>query len=76
MKRRDFLHLTGIGVGSLLMPISGRSVLGAVTPIPNGDKKTLADIGLNASKSSGATYADVRIGRYLNQFITTREDKV
>ena len=25
---------------------------------------------------SGATYTDVRIGRYLNQFVVTREDKV
>jgi TldD protein len=39
-------------------------------------KKKLADIALNTAKSKGATYADVRIGRYLNQFITTREDKV
>ena len=28
------------------------------------------------AKSKGATYADVRIGRYLNQFILTRENKV
>ena len=36
----------------------------------------MADVGLNAARSKGATYADVRIGRYLNQFIITREDKV
>jgi TldD protein len=39
-------------------------------------KKQLADIALNAARSKGATYADVRIGRYRNQFIITREDKV
>ncbi len=39
-------------------------------------KKQLADVALNAAKSKGATYADVRIGRYRNQFIVTREDKV
>ncbi|GAB3957747.1 TldD/PmbA family protein [Spirosoma harenae] len=39
-------------------------------------KKRLADAALNAAKSKGATYADVRIGRYLNQYIMTREDKV
>ncbi|RFM30632.1 TldD/PmbA family protein [Deminuibacter soli] len=39
-------------------------------------KKELADIALNAAKSKGATYADVRIGRYLNQFIVTRENRV
>ena len=39
-------------------------------------KKRLADAALNAAKSKGATYTDVRIGRYLNQFVITREDKV
>jgi TldD protein len=39
-------------------------------------KKQLADIALNTAKSLGATYADVRIGRYLNQFVITREKKV
>jgi len=36
----------------------------------------MADIALNAARSKGASYADVRIGRYRNQFIITREDKV
>jgi len=39
-------------------------------------KKQMADTALNAARSKGATYADVRIGRYRNQFIITREDKV
>jgi len=39
-------------------------------------KKRLADAALNAAKSKGASYADVRIGRYLRQFVITREDKV
>ncbi|MEO7767278.1 MAG: TldD/PmbA family protein, partial [Ferruginibacter sp.] len=39
-------------------------------------KKQLADIALNAAKSKGATYADVRIGRYLNQFVITRDKHV
>jgi TldD protein len=39
-------------------------------------KKQLADVALNTARSAGATYADIRIGRYLNQFISTREDKV
>jgi TldD protein len=41
-----------------------------------GTKKQLADVALNAARSKGATYADVRIGRYLNQFVSTRENKV
>ncbi|RBL94089.1 TldD protein [Chitinophaga flava] len=39
-------------------------------------KKQLADVALNAARGKGATYADVRIGRYLNQFVVTREAKV
>jgi TldD protein len=61
-----------------MIPIIGRAVplAEAITAIPNGDKKKLADAALNAAKSKGATYADVRLGRYLNQFIITREQKV
>ncbi|WP_190242513.1 TldD/PmbA family protein [Hymenobacter lapidiphilus] len=39
-------------------------------------KKRLADVALNAAKSAGASYADVRIGRYLNQGVFTREKQV
>ena len=78
MKRRDFLRLSGVGMGSLLIPRNGNRVelFEALTPIPNGDKKKLADIALNAATAKGATYVDVRIGRYLNQFVITREEKV
>lgn len=78
MDRREFLRLTGLGMGTLVIPTFGgaRPLLGATTPIPAGDKKALADVALNAAKAKGASYADVRIGRYLNQFLFTREDKV
>jgi TldD protein len=39
-------------------------------------KKQLADVALQAARSNGASYADIRIGRYLNQYIYTRENKV
>ncbi len=29
-------------------------------------KKPISDVALNAARSKGATYTDVRIGRYLN----------
>ena len=45
-------------------------------PLDVAFKKKMADIALNAAKSAGATYADVRIGRYLNQFITAQEKRV
>ena len=45
-------------------------------PLDVAFKKRMADVALNAAKSKGATYADVRIGRYLNQFVTAREKRV
>lgn len=57
----------------------GRSVAAEALLEPGLDtavKKRLADAGLNAATSRGASYADIRIGRYLNQFVNTREDKV
>ena len=82
MKRRDFVGLTGLSAGALLLP-SFPSFGDAVDPLrllePGVDtaiKKRLADAALNAAKAAGATYADVRIGRYLNQSVFTREKQV
>jgi TldD protein len=74
--------MTGVGAGALMLPsipIVGRSVTAETLMEPGLEvsiKKRLADAGLNAATAKGATYADVRIGRYLNQFVMTREDKV
>jgi len=78
MDRRDFLKVTGVGLGTLMIPIYGRSVAAEVltTKMDAAAKKKIADIALNAAKANGATYCDVRIGRYLRQFVITREDKV
>ncbi|WP_333819465.1 TldD/PmbA family protein [Ohtaekwangia sp.] len=81
MKRRDFMQLAGMGAGAMLLPISAFSnpvdPARMLEPIMDvSQKKQLADIALNTAKSHGATYADVRIGRYLNQFVVTREKKV
>jgi TldD protein len=78
MDRREFLRLTGLGMSTLVVPVLGHPVplSGAVTPIPGGDRKALAAAALDAARSRGASYADVRIGRYLNQFVVTREDRV
>ncbi|AMJ66393.1 TldD/PmbA family protein [Hymenobacter sp. PAMC 26628] len=83
MKRRDFVGLTGLATGALFLPnfpsLGGTPVDPARLLEPGLDvaqKKRLADAGLNAAKAAGATYADVRIGRYLNQSIFTREKQV
>ncbi|WP_375417827.1 TldD/PmbA family protein [uncultured Hymenobacter sp.] len=84
MQRRDFVGLTGLAAGALFLPsLPGLAAGTAVDPArllePGADtvlKKRLADAALNAAKTAGATYADVRIGRYLNQGIFTREKQV
>lgn len=78
MNRRLFLHSSTAAAGSLLLP-QWRLAAADLTsrePLAASTKKALADAALNAATKAGATYADVRIGRYLNQFIVTREDKV
>lgn len=81
MKRRKFVQLSGMGAGALMMPslMLGNNVSAEQLLMPGMDiltKRKLADVALNTAKSLGSTYADARIGRYLNQYVFTREDKV
>lgn len=81
MKRRKFVQLSGMGAGALMMPslMLGSNVSAEQLLMPGMDiltKRKLADVALNTAKSLGSTYADARIGRYLNQYVFTREDKV
>ncbi|MET0462200.1 MAG: TldD/PmbA family protein [Chitinophagaceae bacterium] len=79
MKRKDFIRYTGMmGLGSLVVPAFARSIdpAEALQGVDAAITKELADVALNAAKSKGATYADVRIGRYLRQFVATRDKKV
>ncbi len=81
MRRRDFIQMAGLGAGAMMLPLTGfgREVDVAELLSPGMDvmqKKQLADVALNTSRGLGATYTDVRIGRYLNQFVLTREKRV
>jgi len=81
LRRRDFLYTAGLGVGVSMLPslnTFGRSITveESLIPIDVRLKKQMADIALNAAKAKGATYADVRIGRYLNQVVATRDARV
>ncbi|WP_022977287.1 TldD/PmbA family protein [Nevskia ramosa] len=78
MDRRDFLKRTSTSVGALMLPIYGNAVAAEVlaTQADKAMRKTLADTALNAATKAGATYADARIGRYLRQFVITRETRV
>jgi len=81
LKRRDFIQIASLSVGGALFPFAatGRPIeVEAMldSPMDQQQKKKLADIALTIAKSNGASYADVRIGRYLNQFLSTREKQV
>jgi TldD protein len=81
LRRRDFIFLTGVGAGAMVLPSLNSfgkniDVQQALEGVDVRIKKQLADVGLNTAKSAGASYADVRIGRYLNQFVITRENRV
>lgn len=81
MKRRNFIQTAGLGAAAAFMlPMPGFSAVDEARLLePFLDaaaKKKLADIALNTARQLGAMYTDVRIGRYLNQFVTTREKKV
>jgi TldD protein len=82
LKRKDFLKMSALTAGGFMLPKSflfGNSIdeLAALNEgMDVGMKKQLADVALTAARAKGASYADVRIGRYLNQFVSTREKRV
>ena len=74
--------MSAMGFGSLLIPkmaLLGNPIDPAAAMLEGMDvsvKKQMADAALNAARAKGASYTDVRIGRYLNQFVITREKRV
>ncbi len=76
--RRDFLKKTGLAAASFTLANSGllvatpRNPLRWADPVPDD----LMMDALNAAKAAGASYADVRIGRYRRQFVGTRERQI
>jgi len=82
LKRKDFLQLSAMSFGAIMLPnpeLFARTIdpLEALNEgMDVSMKKQLADVAMNAAKSKGASYADVRIGRYLNQYVITREKRV
>ena len=75
MERRSFLKISAAAGGSLLIPVFGHAIAAEelLNPMAVQFKKALADAAMNAATQAGASYCDVRIGRYLNQFLTTRD---
>ncbi len=79
MDRRQFLAACGIGAGGVLLPgFAGRAIAAEqlAETIDVSVKKRLADAGLSAATDAGASYCDVRVGRYLRQFVITRDSHI
>ena len=79
--RRDFLRSTALAAAALgcsRVPVADPP-RPTVTPAPTtGDAaiNELAMEALQAAKDAGASYADVRLGRYRRQLVATRERQV
>ncbi|ATQ73780.1 TldD protein [Massilia violaceinigra] len=75
MERRTFLKISSGAAGAIMVPVFGNAIAAEelMNPVAIAFKKSLADAAMNAATKAGASYCDVRIGRYLNQFITTRD---
>ena len=70
--RRHFIQsLFALGAAAGVRPVN---VLMAYPP--SAELKDLADAGLASAQKGGATYADIRINRYRNQFLFTRDRQV
>ncbi|WP_164073887.1 TldD/PmbA family protein [Stenotrophomonas maltophilia] len=77
MQRREFLAYSSLGLAGLVLPhsrlIAAEQLL---APVDTAQRRRLAEVALAAARAAKASYCDVRIGRYLNQSVITREHQV
>src|SRR2546426_323943 len=74
--RRDFLKATGLTVGAMALPSWSFDARAAEQTATKADKSSLADLAISTARKLGASYADIRINRYRNESISTRERQV
>ena len=81
--RRDFLKkggiaAAGIAAAGLLDPTAAMAgIIRHPDEMPADDTiKDLMMAAINTAKGAGASYSDVRIGRYRNSFVFTREQQI
>jgi TldD protein len=72
--RRDFLKMTGAALGASALPAWALEREAAQAAAVN--RASLAEAALATAKQLGASYADIRINRYRNEFVVTREKQV
>jgi TldD protein len=76
--RRDFLKTTAATAAAIASGRIGVDPFAQTLSAPGADPLAieLANEALNVARSSGASYADARVGRYRRQFVQTRERQV
>jgi TldD protein len=82
--RRDFIKQTGLAAAAVaatgaLSPTNSFGGLLATRPVempPDDTVRALMMTAINTAKSAGASYSDVRIGRYRNSIVFTREQQI
>ncbi|HVF47425.1 MAG TPA: TldD/PmbA family protein [Pyrinomonadaceae bacterium] len=74
VSRRNFIKTAGLTVGVAAMPVWAYEA--ATAAYLGVNKDALADAALSAAKKLGAGYADIRINRYRQENVSTRERQV
>jgi len=74
--RRDFIKTAGLAVGATALPVWALNSEAANALWADAKKDALADAALATAKKLGASYADIRINRYRQENVSTRERQV
>ena len=79
--RREFIKTAGAVAGVAILPSALPSWISHVeaaeaTAAESVNKSALAEIALSTARKLGCSYADIRINRYRNESISTREKQV
>src|SRR5688572_24350606 len=74
--RRDFIKTAGVVLGTTALPSWVYGAHGLTHPYGEVNKDALADAALATAKKLGASYADIRINRYRQENVSTRERQV
>jgi TldD protein len=79
VSRREFIRTSSAALATIGVAARGEAGVPASTiPLPQDDAsiRELALLALDAARSAGAAYADVRVSRARTQSVQTREDRV
>ncbi|MGH9947375.1 MAG: PmbA/TldA family metallopeptidase, partial [Pyrinomonadaceae bacterium] len=74
--RRDFIKTSAMAVSAAALPVWALDAQAAAAVWYDVNKDSLADTALATAKKLGASYADIRINRYRNENVSTRERQV